>query len=36
MWRKGNTLSLLVELDAGGNTLETSLVVHQKIEDSTT
>ena len=36
MWRKRNTLPLLVELEAGATTLETSLVVHQKIEDSTT
>jgi hypothetical protein len=36
MWRKRNTLPLLVGLQAGTTTLEISLAVPQKIGHSTT
>ena len=36
MWRKGNTLSLLVGLQAGTTILEINLVVSQKIVNSST
>ena len=36
MWRKGNTLALLVEMQTGTATMENSMEVPQKVKNRTT